>query len=417
MKKEEIKEKLYARLDRYCRIHTTSDPDSSSYPSSSNQKELAKMLEKELREIGMKNVRMDRYCYVTAELPSNAPKSGQTIAFLAHMDTSPAAEGKNVKPVLHKKYSGGNIEINKSAGIILNRKNCPQLKGHEGDDIVTASGGTLLGADDKAGLAIIMTGLETLIKNPSLPRPAVKVAFTPDEEVGQGVKFFDVKKFGADYAYTFDGDLKGYVEAENFNADAVEINVIGKSVHPGTAKNAMANAARIAAEIVTAWPESMTPENTEGYDGFIMFDEIKGDIEKAHIVGIIREHSLARLKKMEKLLKKIIDEKREKYPLARIEFSIKEQYRNMKSVIDKNPQVLKKLLSAVRKSGIEPVLKPIRGGTDGARLSFMGLPSPNVFTGGYNYHGQYEWISLDSMYLSYLTLINLAGEWAASSRK
>ncbi len=408
--KNEIKEKLYLRLERYCKTYTTSDPDSSLYPSSSNQKILAKMLFNELKKIGMKNVSIDKNCYVTAELPSN--KKGPTIAFLAHMDTAPAAEGKNVAPKLHKNYSGGNIEINPKMGLFLNARNCPQLKEHIGDDIVTASGGTLLGADDKAGIAIIMTGIETLIKNPSIPRPNIKIAFTPDEEVGQGVKFFDVKKFGANYAYTFDGDLKGTIEVENFNADAVEIKISGKSVHPGTAKGAMANAARIAAEIVTAWPESMTPENTEGYDGFIMFDEIKGSVERASVNGIIREHSINKMKKMEKLLNRIIEEKREKYPLAKIEISIKEQYRNMKSVIDKNPLVLSKLVEAVRQSGIEPKLKPIRGGTDGARLSFMGLPTPNVFTGGYNYHGPYEWISLDSMYLSYKTLINLAKEWA-----
>ncbi|MEW5951675.1 MAG: peptidase T [Elusimicrobia bacterium] len=410
MEKQEIKNKLFSRLDKYCRIHTTSDPRSETYPSSKNQKDLARVLDKELKEIGMKNVSTDKYCYVTAFLPGNV-KTKKTIAFLAHMDVSPAACGKGVKPKIHKNYKGGPIDINSKKGIILTPTNCPPLKEHIGDDIVTASGDTLLGADNKAGISIIMTAMEYLIKNPNLPRPNIKIAFTPDEEIGRGTEKFDVKKFAADAGYTFDGDLKGAVEAENFNADFVEINIKGKSVHPGTAKNAMANAARIAAEICSSWPENMTPENTDGYDGFIMFDEIKGNIENASLSGIIREHDIKKLKKMEKLLLKIIEEKKQKYPLSQININIKEQYRNMKSVIDKNPQVLSKLIKAVKKSGIEPVIKPIRGGTDGARLSFMGLPCPNVFTGGYNYHGPYEWISLDSMYLSYKTLINICEEW------
>ncbi len=411
MEKEKIKEILFSRLDRYCRIHTTSDPASKTFPSSKNQKNLASILEKELKAIGMKNVKTDKYCYVTAFLEGNS-KSGKTLAFLAHMDTSPAACGKNVKPKLHKNYNGSNIVINAGKGIILTPSNCPELKDHKGDDIVTASGDTLLGADNKAGIAIIMTGLETLIKNPHLPRPDIKVAFTPDEEIGRGTDKFNLKDFAADVGYTFDGDIKGTVEAENFNADAIEIKIEGKSVHPGTAKNSMANAARIAAEICSCWPENMTPENTENYDGFIMFDEIKGSIENAVLSGIAREHDIRKLKKMENLLRKIIEEKKEKYPLAKISLEIKEQYRNMKSVIDKNPMVLNKLLNAVRQAGIEPRIKPIRGGTDGARLSFMGLPCPNVFTGGYNYHGPYEWISLDSMYLSYKTLLNLCGQWS-----
>lgn len=411
MEKEEIKDKLFLRLKRYCTVDTTSDPTSNTTPSSKNQKRIASMLAKQLNDIGMKDVKIDKHCYVTAFLKGNS-KTSKTLAFLAHMDTSPAACGKNVKPKLHKNYDGKDILINASKGMKLNTFNCPELKNHKGDDIVTASGDTLLGADDKAGIAIIITGLETLIKNPLLPRPNIKVAFTPDEEIGRGTDKFNLKKFSANVGYTFDGDIKGTVEVENFNADSIKIKVEGKSVHPGTAKNAMANAVRIAAEICSCWPENMIPESTENYDGFIMFDEIKGCVENAVISGIAREHDLRKLKKMEKLLKKIIDEKREKYPLAKISLEIRKQYRNMKSVIDKNPMVLNKLLNAVRQSGIEPRIKPIRGGTDGARLSFMGLPCPNVFTGGYNYHGPYEWVSLDSMYLSYKTLLNLCQQWS-----
>jgi len=412
MEKEKTKEILFKRLDKYCRIDTKSDPESKTYPSSKNQWQLAKLLKDELIKIGAKRVNLDKYCYLTAEIPSNIKGKKPIIAFLAHMDTSPAADGKNVIPQLHKNYKGGDIIIDKKMGIILNNKNCPPLNDHIGDDIVTASGKTLLGADDKAGIAIIMTGLEYLIKNTEIKHGTIKVAFTPDEEVGQGVKYFNVKKFGADYAYTFDGDLKGTVEMETFNADALKIEVIGKSVHPGTAKNSMANAVHIISDIISSWPENRRPETTENYDGFIMFDEIKGDVEKAYVNGIVREHNLDKLKYMEKLLEKIIEEKRMKYPLAKINIEFNEQYRNMKKIIDKNPQVFEKLLKAVRKTGLDPIIKPVRGGTDGARLSYMGLPTPNIFTGGYNYHGPYEWISLDSMFKSFEVLINLVKEWA-----
>lgn len=409
---EKIKDKLWKRLDFYCRIDTQSNPNSKTYPSTKNQWVLAKKLKRELENIGMKNVELDKYCYLTATLPSNVKEKVPVIGFLAHMDTSPAASGKNVIPKIHKKYDGGDIFIDKKGNIVLNTKNCPQLKQHIGDDIVTASGGTLLGADDKAGIAIIMTAMEELIKNPEIKHGEIKIAFTPDEEVGQGVKYFDVKKFGADYAYTFDGDLKGTIEMETFNADSVKIEVTGKSVHPGSAKNSMANAVRILSDIISSWPENMLPETTENYDGFIMFDEIKGNIEKAEASGIVREHNLEKLEYMKKLLTKIVEEKRLKYPLSEIKIEFNEQYRNMKEIIDKHPLVMEKLIEAVKQTGLTPIIKPVRGGTDGAKLSFMGLPTPNVFTGGYNYHGPYEWVSLDSMYLSFKTLINLVQLWA-----
>jgi len=408
----DLKGTLYKRLEKYVKVDTRSDEASKTFPSSKGQLVLGKMLAKELKAIGVKKVSADKYGYVTGEIPATAKGKIPVIGFLAHMDTSPDASGADVKPQLHKNYRGGNILISKKLGVILAPKNCPELLKCKGEDIVTASGDTLLGADNKAGLAIIMTAAEHLIKHPEIPHGKIKIGFTPDEEVGQGVKYFNVKKFGADAAYTFDGDVAGAIEEETFNADGVKITVKGKSVHPGTAKNALANAARVAADIVASWPENRLPETTENREGFIMFTDLAAEIEKAEITGIVREHDLAKLKTMEKHLAAIVEEKRLKYPLAEIKLEFKEQYRNMGPVIGKHPKVMANLRAAVKKAGLTPHIKPVRGGTDGARLSFMGLPTPNVFTGGYNYHGRYEWVSLDGMEKSIQVLINLVQEWA-----
>ncbi len=406
-----FKAALYKRLEKYARIDTQSDENSQTFPSTKKQLVLLKLLAAELKAIGAKRVKLDKYGYVTAEIPATVKGKKPVVGFLAHVDTSPAASGLGVKPQVHKAWKGGDIVISRKHGLVLNTKNCPELAGCRGEDIVTASGDTLLGADDKAGLAIIMTVAEYLLKHKEIPHGALRIGFTPDEEVGQGVKFFDVKAFGADVAYTVDGDVAGAVEEENFNADGVKIAVEGKSVHPGTAKNAMANAARIAADIVAGWPEHLLPETTENREGFIMFTDISGGTEKAEVSGIAREHDLKKLKAMERQLEAIVAAKRLKYPLARIDLTFKEQYRNMKEVIVKRPEIMGKLMAAVKQAGLTPHVKPVRGGTDGARLSFMGLPTPNVFTGGYNYHGRYEWVSLDGMNKSAEVLINLAREW------
>jgi tripeptide aminopeptidase len=408
----DFKNSLYKRLERYAKVDTQSDDRSQTFPSSRNQLTLLKMLAAELKAMGAKKVKMDKFGYVTAEVPATVKGKKPAIGLLAHVDTAPDASGKGVKPQLHKAWKGGDIVISRKLGVILNTKNCPRLALCKGEDIVTASGDTLLGADDKAGLAIIMTAAEHLIKHPEIPHGPLKIGFTPDEEVGHGVDHFDVKGFGADYAYTFDGDLAGSIEEETFNADGVKIVIKGKSVHPGSAKDALANAVRIAADIVAAWPENMLPETTSGHDGFIMFSDITAEIEKAEVAGIVREHDLKKLKTMEKQLEAIVAAMRLKYPLASIELTFKEQYRNMKEVIVKHPAVMANLTAAVKKAGLTPRVKPVRGGTDGARLSFMGLPTPNVFTGGYNYHGRYEWVSLDGMNKSAEVLLNLVQEWA-----
>ncbi len=408
----DFKEKLHKRLVKYAKVDTRSDEASKTFPSSKGQLVLGRLLAAELKSVGVKSVKMDKYGYVTGTLPATAKGKLPVIGFLAHMDTSPEASGKNVRPQLHRRYAGGKIVISKKHGLALTPANCPELLKCKGQDIVTASGDTLLGADNKAGIAIIMTAAEYLVKHPEIKRGALKIGFTPDEEVGQGVKYFNVKAFGADAAYTFDGDVAGTIEEETFNADGVKITIEGKSVHPGTAKDALANAARIAADIVSSWPENRLPETTEQRDGFIMFTDIKAEIEKAEVSGIVREHDLGKLKKQEEHLKAIVAEKRLKYPLASIKLEFREQYRNMGAVIAKHPRVMANLVAAVKAAGLVPLIKPVRGGTDGARLSFMGLPTPNVFTGGYNYHGRYEWVSLDGMNKSAEVLLNLVREWA-----
>ncbi len=404
-----IKRSIEKRFLKYVKFDTKSDSSSKTFPSSVGQKRFAEYLVSELKKIGAK-VERDKHYYVVGEIPPNVRKS-KTIGFLAHMDTSPDFSGKGVKPVVHRNYSGGTIWISRNKNISISPENCPPLSSRRGEDIITASGDTLLGADDKAGIAIIMTFAEYLLKNPDIPRPRIKIAFTPDEEIGKGIDFFDVKKFGADFAYTLDGDVEGTVEDETFNADLLRIKICGKSVHPGTAKNSLANASRIAADIAASWPENMLPETTEGREGFIMFTSIKTSIEEGKMEAIVREHDFVKFEKLKKHIVAIINEKRLKYPLAKIEYSFKTQYRNMRCVIDKNPVVMKKLFVALEKAGIKAVLKPVRGGTDGARLSYMGLPCPNIFTGGYNYHGPYEWVSLDGMEKAFNVVLNLAVEW------
>lgn len=397
-----IKKRLFERLKRYCEFETTSDPNSKTFPSTQTQLEFARLLLKEIKDLGVLDASVDENGYLYAKINSNTSSTAK-IGFIAHLDTSPAYSAKGVKVKLHH-YKGGRINIGK--GIYLDEKSCPPLKKHIGHDIVTASGKTLLGADDKAGIAIIITALEEIISK-NLPHPHLRILFTPDEEIGRGVDKLNLKIFDCDFAFTFDGDLLGTVENETFNADALTIEIKGKSVHPGSAKGQMANAVRIASDIISSWPENMLPETTQDYEGFIMFDEIKGDVSYVKIGGIVREHDIKKLRYMEELLFKIIDEKRKKYPLARIEINFKKQYRNMKIVLEKHPEIVSKLIEAVREVGIEPIIKPVRGGTDGARLSFMGIPTPNVFVGGYNYHGPYEWVSLDSMKKSMEVLIKL----------
>ncbi len=407
----DIKQALWNRFEKYVQINTQAKSESTTVPSSEGQVRLAQTLQKEVQELGISNSLLDQG-YLYFEIPSTSKKNIPSIGFLAHLDTAEDASGEKVKPKRHNNYSGGDIVI--SPEVILSPRHFPELNECKGQDLVTASGETLLGADNKAGIAIIMTLVELIQKN-NWEHGPIKIAFTPDEEIGRGMDHFDVKKFGADVAYTIDGDLVGFIENETFNADEVVIKIEGKSVHPGSAKNKMANAGRIAADIISSWPETMMPESTEAYEGFIGFMNITGGIENASIRGIVRDHDLVKLKSMEELITSIVEEKKKKYPLAKIDLQFREQYRNMKEVIDQHPEVMQKLTQAMKSIGITPQIKPVRGGTDGSRLSFMGVPTPNIFTGGTNFHGRYEWVSLDGMQKSFETLVVLTKEWAKTN--
>jgi tripeptide aminopeptidase len=364
-----------------------------------------------MKRIGLDKVEVDENGYVYGELPGSAPVSVPVIGFLAHLDTAPDCSGKDVAAQRHRAYKGGDIVINKEMGITL-AGDSEGLKESVGHDIITASGGTLLGADNKAGMAIILAAFEYLKNNPQIPHGTLKVAFTPDEEIGRGANKFNLKRFGARYAYTIDGGVEGELEDETFNADSAHITVTGRSYHPGKAKNLMANAARIAADIVASWPENMLPETTEDREGFIMVTDISGGVEKADVSAIVRDHDLAKLKEKEALLEAIVSQMKLKYPNAQIELKFAESYRNMKSVISGHPEVMDKLFAVFKNEGITPIHNPVRGGTDGARLSFMGMPTPNIFTGGNNFHGMYEWVSLNSMEKAAKVVIGLAQEWA-----
>jgi len=409
--KENFKQELYQRLDRYLRIDTQSDDNSKTFPSTPGQWDLARLLVGELKEIGLKNVELDKYGYVTAELPANTKKKVPTIGFVAHVDTALEVSGKNVKPQLHKNYKGGDIVINKALGVVLSPKESPKLLECIGHDIVTASGDTLLGADDKNGIAIILTAMNYLVKNPQIKHGTIKVAFTPDEEIGKGVDNFDVKKFKAKYAYTVDGGYLGEITDENFNASSLEIKIKGKAYHTGYAKNLMVNANRIAGDIINSWPENMLPETTEKREGFVTFDECNSTIEDATLVGIIRNHDPEKLKYQEDLLRSIVEQKKMKYPKAKISLIITPSYKNMKGILDKHPKVMKNLVSALQSLGIPPEIHPVRGGTDGATLSYMGLPTPDIFSGNENVHSKYEWASLNWMEQSAKVLIQVTQEW------
>ncbi len=403
-----FKDSLHRRFDKYVRIETTANAESKSVPSSPGQSIFQKELQKELIELKINDSHLSETGYLYFTLAGNC--TAPHIGFLAHVDTSDEASGKNVKPILHKNYDGKNLILNQTT--TLSPEDFPDLLKCIGEDIITASGDTLLGADNKAGVAIIMTFVEFITKNPTIKHGPISVAFTPDEEIGRGVDHFDLSKFPAKYAYTVDGDITGFIENETFNADEAIIEVEGKSVHPGSAKGKMANAAWILSDIISSWPSHQLPETTEKFEGFIGFMSISGTVESARAKGIVRDHDLTKLKDKEELLQKIIEEKQKKYPLAKIKITFREQYRNMRQIIDQHPEVMSKLIAAISKTGINPTIKAVRGGTDGARLSFLGIPTPNIFVGGSNFHGRFEWVSLDGMNQSIQTLIELINEWS-----
>lgn len=412
---ENMSETVLDRFLRYVKIDTQSQEGVPSYPSTEKQKDLSSLLVEELKAIGLEDAAMDQWGYVMATLPSNldAAESEKvpTIGLLGHVDTSPDVSGKDVKPAVFKNYQGGDIVLpGDSTQVILESDN-PELKRHIGDDIVTSDGRTLLGADDKAGIAEILTALEWLVQHPEVKHGKIRVGFTPDEETGRGTEHFDVKVFDADVAYTLDGSSVGEIENETFNAAAATFTVGGINVHPGYAKDKLVNAVRIAAEIVKQLEQDPAPESTEKREGYLHPHGIEGNVEKTSIRLLIRDFDEAGMQKFSDRLRQIRDDMAKKYPKANITVDIQESYKNMKVKLDEDPRVVDFALEAVRRVGLEPGLEIIRGGTDGARLCFMGLPTPNIFAGGQNFHSKIEWVPVQAMEKAVETVIQLVQIW------
>jgi tripeptide aminopeptidase len=399
------------RFMRYVQIDTQSDPDSTNFPSTDKQLNLAKLLVEELNEMGIAHVEMDAYGYVMATIPSNREEQKPVLCFCAHMDTAPDCSGTDVKPILHKNYNGEPLVLPDDHSQVISIEAYPYLKNFIGKDIITASGKTLLGADDKAGVAIIMSFAQYIMNHPAILHGTIKLLFTPDEEVGRGTDFLDLKKLGADFAYTLDGGELGCFEMETFSADYLTMDIQGVIAHPGAAKGVMQNAIKIAGEIIAALPkQEWSPEHTEQRQGFVHPNHISGGAEKARLEFLIRDHDTQQLKEHISKLKSIADHvllQNPNFSKSHIRYTIKEQYRNMREVIDLHPILVENALAAYKKAGISPIVEPIRGGTDGSRLSFLGLPAPNIFTGMQAIHSKHEWIGVSDMQKSVEVLVNL----------
>jgi tripeptide aminopeptidase len=395
------------RFLKYVKIDTQSSESIEKHPTTEKQLVLAKLLVEELKAIGLEEIHTDQYGNVTATLPSNIDHAAPVIGLLAHMDTSPGMSGDNVNPQLIENYDGGDIILDKESGVILSPREFPELKKYIGKTLITTDGKTLLGADDKAGVAEIMAMLEHLSKNPTIKHGKLRIAFTTDEETGTGIDVFDVKQFGADYAYTVDGGELGELEYENFNAAAAKVNFKGRSVHPGDAKGKMINAALVAMEFDALLPPQERPEYTAGYEGFFHMMHMTGSVEEATLRYIIRDHDAAKYNSRRELMEKAAEWLNRRYGLGTVTLELKEQYRNMREKIEPVMWVLEMAQEAVEAVGLTPITKPIRGGTDGAQLSWKGLPTPNLFTGGMNYHGRYECIPTFAMEKAVEVLIKL----------
>lgn len=404
------------RFLRYVTIDTQSDPRSSSIPSTEKQKDLGKLLVNELRKMGLSDAHLDEWGYVYATLPSNSGKKVPVICFCAHMDTAPDASGTGVKPIVHKNYQGQDIVLPDDNSQVLRKKDFPYLEKLIGHDIITASGTTLLGSDDKAGVAEIMDMVNFFVTNPGVKHGDLKIFFTPDEEIGRGPLKADLKKLGAEFGYTMDGGDAGSLEDETFSADGVEVTIYGVITHPGYAKDKMINALKIGGEILAALPKDrLSPESTDGRRGFIHPTRFEGIAEKCTIEFIIRDFETAGLQKKEDYLRTQIEELLRTYPKATFDFKVTEQYRNMKEVLDKYPHVIEYAKEAIKRSNLEVKMESIRGGTDGSRLSFMGLPCPNLFAGEQAFHSMLEFISIQDMNKAVETIVNLAMIWEERS--
>ena len=398
-------EKVAERFIRYAKEYTTSNPESETYPSTERQLVFMRKLVKELEDIGCSDVELDKFGYVMATIPAKGAENAPVVGFIAHVDTSPDFSGENVQPQIIEKYDGKPIQLKN--GVSINPDEFPEILQYKGQTIITADGTTLLGADDKAGVAEIVTAAEMLLKS-KIKHGKIRLGFTPDEEIGKGTDHFDVKKFGADFAYTLDGGEIGELEFENFNAAGAKVVVNGRSVHPGAAKNKMINAALVAQQIISMLPVNERPENTEKYEGFFHLTDIKGNLEKAEIHWIIRDHDFQKFEERKKLLKEIVQKVNLQFGKKVAEVEITNQYFNMRQKIEPVMHVVEIAKQAMLQAGVEPKIRAIRGGTDGARLSYEGLPCPNIFAGGHNFHGPFEFVPILSMEKAVEVIMNIA---------
>lgn len=416
-----MKETALERFLRYAKVDTQSKDDSETYPSTQKQFDLANLLVAELKALGLADAEIDEHCYVMASLPSNLEESHKAfgkvpaIGFIAHVDTSPEVSGEGVKPQIIENYNGGDIVLPADNSVIIKSSENPKLEKCIGHKLVTSDGTTLLGADNKAGVAAIMTTVDHLLNHPEIKHGTIRIGFTPDEEIGQGTKYFNIEKFGVKYAYTVDGDMPGELNKETFSANLAIVHVQGRDIHPGGAKNIMINSIRIIADIIARTPRNMAPETTAGYEPYIHPYVLEGGVGNSTLKILFRDFRSEGLDDLKKIMENIIAEVQPMYPNAKIELEIKEQYRNMKEKLDEQPIVTENLWEAAVRSGAEPYWEPIRGGTDGSRLTEMGVPTPNIYTGGQNFHSRTEWLSVNAMEKAVETLINLVQVWVEKS--
>jgi tripeptide aminopeptidase len=401
------KQNLIQRFVSYVTVDTESDPNSKTTPSTKKQWNLANALVEELKEIGLQDVTIDENAYIMATLPSNLDKEVPTIGFVSHFDTSPDFTGANVKPQIVEHYNGEDIILNAEKNIVLSPKEFDDLLLYKGNTLITTDGTTLLGADDKAGITEIISAMEYLIQHPEIKHGPVRIGFTPDEEIGRGAHKFDVKKFGADWAYTMDGSQVGELEYENFNAASAEISIQGKIVHPGYAKGKMVNSMYIATDYINSLPRMETPEHTEGRQGFFHLHHIEGSVDGTKLHYIIRDHNREHFEARKKIMLQLAEELNDQLGMERISVEIKDQYFNMREKIEPVMHIVDIAEKAMLQAGVKPIIKPIRGGTDGSQLSFMGLPCPNIFAGGHNFHGRYEYVPVESMLKAIEVIVNI----------
>ncbi len=404
----------FTAIDRfldYVKIDTQSDPHSPTQPSTMKQKDLSRLLVSELKALGIEDVELDSHGYVYATLPSNTDKQVPTICFCSHVDTSPDSSGKDVKPIIHENYQGQDLVLPDDATQVIRLSDHPKLDNQFGNDIITASGTTLLGADNKAGVAEIMDMVHFFVSNPTVKHGPIRILFTPDEEIGRGVDKVDMKKLNADFGYTVDGEKRGSLEDETFSADAAIVTINGVSAHPGFAKGKLVNAIKVAAAFLNALPQDLSPEATEGRTGFLHPHYISGQAEQISLRFILRDFDTSKLSEKASLLNDAATKALSQWPGSSIDIEIKEQYRNMKEILDEHPQVVEYAEEAIRRAGMEPSKSSIRGGTDGSRLSFMGLPCPNIFAGEHAFHSKHEWVSRQDMQKAVMTCVHIACLW------